>query len=35
MNTIQDAYFSDLIARLTAVKAALTEPMAQAVDAIV
>ena len=35
MNTVQDAYFSDLIARLTALKATLAEPMARAEDAIV
>ena len=35
MNTVADAYFSELIARLTALKGSLAEPIKQAEDAIV
>ena len=34
MTTIADAYFSDLIARLTALKGSLAEPIRRAEDAI-
>lgn len=35
MSTVEDAYFGDLIARLTALRTALAEPMARAQAAIV